>query len=124
MSIMKSIRGRYLVIKGHRGCGRARAEALRVAAKFLFKPQAAVVIQAKPRAREYIERVEFDDYGLRFVCYRWINTINNVVGWYSEKELRSMRARLAAALEPPLAPGVCDEIRRIVAMIDDALENK
>lgn len=78
--------------------------------------------KVKPQAREYIERVELNIRpNVPYVRYKWINTVGHVIGWYSEEELQSMRARLAATLEPPLAPGVADEIRRMVAVIDEAL---
>ena len=83
--------------------------------------QAWAAKQAGPQAREYIERVVIDVKGNGLVRYKWINTVGHVIGWYSEEELQSMRARLAATLEPPLAPGVADEIRRMVAVIDEAL---
>lgn len=76
----------------------------------------------KPQPREYIERVELDvGPNVHHVRYKWINTIGNVIGWYSAEELRAMRLRYIELAELPLAPGVADEIRRMVATIDDAL---
>lgn len=110
MSIVKFIKGRYLVIKGVRGGGRAHAEAIRAAQ------------QAKPQAREYIERVEIDvGPNVRHVRYKWISATGTVIGWYSEEQLREMRVKYIESAELPLAPGVADEIRRVVATIDDAL---
>lgn len=110
MSIMKFIRGRYLVIKGARGGGRAHAEAARAAQ------------QAKPQAREYIERVEVHVNPCTTVTrYKWVNVVGNVIGWYTEEQLREMRDRNVRLAQLPLAPGVADEILRMVAVIDDAL---
>lgn len=126
MSILKYIKGRYLVIKGCRGSGRSRAEALRAAAELMSKPQAEVVLQAKPQPRDYIERVEVHLGPLTTVIrYKWINTVGEVVGWYTEEGLRALRADYGKILELPLAPGVPDEFRRAIAVIDEALgDNK
>lgn len=116
MSIMKYVKGRYLFIKGARGSGRSQAEA-RLAVK-----AALVAQQAKPQAREYIERVELNIRpNVPYVRYKWINTVGNVIGWYSEEELRALRAKYTELAQLPLAPGVADEILRMVAVIDDAL---
>lgn len=110
MSILKYIKGRYLVIKGCRGGGRAHAEAIRAAQ------------QTKPQPREYIERVEV----LLSPCttvirYKWRSATGEVVGWYDEGGLRALRAKYAECAELSLAPGVADAIRRTVAVIDEAL---
>lgn len=116
MSIMKFIKGRYLVVKGARGSGRSHAEAIQAAKAVL------VAAQAKPQAREYIERVELNIRpNVPYVRYKWINTVGNVIGWYSEEELRALRAQYAELAQLPLAPGVAGEILRMVAVIDDAL---
>ena len=110
MSIVKFIKGRYLVIKGTRGGGRAHAEAVRAAQ------------QAKPQPREYIERVEVPLGPCTTVIrYKWINTVGNVVGWYNEEGLRTLRAKCDELAQLPLAPGVADEIRRAIAVIDEVV---
>lgn len=84
--------------------------------------QAWAAQQAKPQAREYIERVELNIRpDVPYVRYKWINTVGNVIGWYSEEELRALRAKYAELAQLPLAPGVAGEILRMVAVIDDAL---
>lgn len=86
--------------------------------------QAWAAQQAKPQAREYIERVELNIRpDVPYVRYKWINTVGNVIGWYSEEELRALRAEYAELVQLPLAPGVADEILRMVAVIDDALSD-
>ena len=66
--------------------------------------------QAKPQPRDYIVPVEVRLGPCTTVIrYKWINTFGHVVGWYNEEGLRA------------LAPGVADEIRRSVAVIDEVL---
>lgn len=78
--------------------------------------------QLKPRPREYIERVEIDvGPNVQHVRYKWISATGSVIGWYSKEELQAMRVKYIELAELPLAPGVADEIRRAVAVIDDAL---
>lgn len=116
MGIVKFIKGRYLVVRGARGSGRSHAEAIQAAKAVL------VAAQAKPQAQEYIERVEIDvSPNVSHVRYKWIGTTGNIIGWYSEEELRELRDRLAAAAGLPLAPGVAEEIMREVVLIDKAL---
>lgn len=116
MSILKYIKGRYLVIKGRRGSGRSQAEAIQTARAVLAAEQ------VKPQPREYIERIQANlGPCVTLTNYKWYSVTGEVIGWYTEEELRGLRARIAAAAELPLAPGVADEILRVVAMIDDAL---
>ena len=78
--------------------------------------------QTKPQAREYIERVEIDvGPNVSHVRYKWISATGSVIGWYSKEELQAMRVKYIETAELPLAPGVADEIRRVVATIDDAM---
>lgn len=78
--------------------------------------------QAKPQAREYIERVEIDvGPNVQHVRYKWISATGTVIGWYSKEELRALRAKYDELAQLPLAPGVADEIRRAIVVIDEAL---
>lgn len=72
--------------------------------------------------KEYIERIQANlSPCVTLTNYKWHSVTGEVIGWYTEEELRDLRARIAAAAELPLAPGVTDEIRRVVVMIDGAL---
>lgn len=99
-----------------------RLQAMKATKRKKYEAPKLYVTPCTDVAQEHIERVEIDvGPNVQHVRYKWISATGTVIGWYSKEELQAMRVKYIESAELPLAPGVADEIRRVVASIDDAL---